>query len=212
MTHSFRYALSALLAGLMLSAGGCSTLSPGTQPGAGFPTLQLARHDRSAELWLKPGFDAAGYAPPVLDGLAITGEAQAGADQQAAYARLRRILEEPFASSAPADAANGLHMDILLEDLDPASPGLNALSAVLLFVPLDGGAVTLRTTYRDMQGQVVALRRDRVSGRRLRIKGALSAYGRLEPALADWANKCAQWPACVLPGNAVRRSSDRPTR
>ncbi|MFZ1871533.1 MAG: hypothetical protein WAU54_01880, partial [Chania sp.] len=86
---------------------------------------------------------------------------------------------------------------IELYDNQPVSPALNVLSAVVLLVQLDSGALTLKTTFRDNAGQIQAIRVERLSGSVLNIAESLSRYGRLTDALTDWTTQWERWPACM---------------
>lgn len=63
-------------------------------------------------------------------------------EQAQLRARLRDALQAALA--AKADSDRPLSVRATITGIEPVSPGLNALSALLLFVPLDAGAASVR--------------------------------------------------------------------
>ncbi len=82
-------------------------------------------------------------------------------------------------------------------DIEPVTPAFNVVSIVLAFVPLDTGAMTVDTTYRDAEGCVQARRIERLSGSIFNIKASFSEYGQHRIVLSEWAQHCAMQAACL---------------
>jgi len=126
-----------------------------------------------------------GRADDVAD---TTADSEALEDLRTALAdRLRRGLKN-------ADQAS-MTMNIRLLEARPVSPALNALSAVVLFVPLDTGSIVVEAELLSREGERIAIWRERVSGDYLDIGSGFSRWGRVRNALEKWAQRCLEEPA-----------------
>jgi len=125
--------------------------------------------------------DNAGTAETSSDSDALEDLRSALADQ------LRRGLKN-------ADQAS-VTLNIRLLEAKPVSPALNALSAVVLFVPLDTGSILVEAELLSREGERIAIWRERVSGDYLDIGGGFSRWGRVRNALEKWAQRCLEEPA-----------------
>lgn len=127
-----------------------------------------------------------------------TGRADHAADNPAdseALEDLRTALADRLHQGLKnADQAK-LTMNIRLLEARPVSPALNALSAVVLFVPLDTGSIVVEAELLSREGEKVALWRERVSGDYLDIGSGFSRWGRVRNALEKWAQRCLEEPA-----------------
>jgi hypothetical protein len=193
--------VSALKAGVLLfilMLAGCVSLPessyrniPETDP------LKIMLQDRAFILAVHPDFDVSQYDGLVLGEVTVRHATDDNKKQVIEHDALDKTLTRHLTPRLKGSQNSGLRMDIELYDIQPVSPALNVLSAVVLLVPLDSGALTMKTTFRDNAGQIQAIRVERLSGSVLNIAESLSRYGRLTDALTDWTTQWERWPACM---------------
>ncbi|MDD5056429.1 MAG: DUF3313 family protein [Sideroxydans sp.] len=160
--------------------------------------LVLIHQDKSLRLYERAGFDPARFGQFALERVEVQTDASLNAQQKNEQEKLGAELQAQLGKLiTPHASTPRLRMDIRLQDIQPVSPALNMVSIVLAFVPLDTGAVTVETTYRDEAGTIQAHRIERLSGSVFNIKASFSEYGQHKLALSAWAQLCAMSAACL---------------
>lgn len=160
-------------------------------------SLKVMQQDRAFILALHPDFDVSRYDGLILGDVAMRSATSDKKKQVIEHDALDKTLSQHLTPRLTGSQHKGLRMDIELYDIQPVSPTLNVLSAVVLLLPLDSGGLTMKTTFRDSAGQVQAIRIERISGSVLNISESFSRYGRLTDALTDWTAQWDYWPACM---------------
>lgn len=183
--------LTALFAIALLSA--CSTL-PAAKLDASSADWQVIRNSASEDVRIRPATPAQAFAAPRLGKVEIQSAAK---DQDAVELEaLRQSLADSLKlelASAPANPSAPT-LNVSLSDPRPVSPVLNVASALLLFVPLDTGAISVEAELVAPDGTRIAVWRERLSGGVLDISASLSRWARVRNALSDWAKRCAHQP------------------
>ena len=172
----------------VLALAGCVSLPDVPASGNHTDVLPWRHQSRALQVAARSDFD-----PQQYDGLVLGAVQIRHADTAEIHTEdetLRRTLEQRLAVLPTGSIEKGLRMDIVLYDIRPVKPALNALSAVALFVPLDSGALTLEATFHDNEGNLLARRTERLSGSVVDIANGFSRYGRLNEALNRWAAQC----------------------
>jgi hypothetical protein len=189
MKHALR--LSALLAAALLSA--CTTL-PAAHPDAASTDWQVLRQSASEDVRIRPATPPQAFAAPRLGKVEIqsSDKSEDAAELEALRQSLADSLKLELASARTNPAAPTLNVS--LSDPRPVSPMLNVASALLLFVPLDTGAISVEAELVAPDGARIAIWRERLSGGVLDIAGSLSRWARVRNALSDWAKRCAHQP------------------
>jgi hypothetical protein len=181
---------------LLVQLSACASVLPG-EP-AKDNELSLIRQDKTTRLYARPGFDPQRFGEYALDRVEVQVTASANALQKIEQEKLGAQLQTQLRQLiAPPASAARLNMEVRLHDIEPVTPALNMVSIVLAFVPLDTGAMTLETTYRDVDGVVQARRIERLSGSIFNIKASFSEYGQHKIVLSEWAQNCALSEACL---------------
>lgn len=179
----------------------CTSLSDkaGTQASAvDKEELVLAYQDRSMLLYLRPGFESSNVNHLELGRVAVQTSLSLGAEQKIEQEHLGTELESQLNKLlATRNTASRLSMDVRLYDIAPVSPAINVLTTLLFLAPLDTGALTVETLYRDDSGRIQARRLDRLSGSVFNLKAGFSAYGQHRLALNEWALRCSAQAACL---------------
>ncbi|WP_417069857.1 hypothetical protein [Niveibacterium terrae] len=189
MKHALR--LPALLAIALLAA--CSTLTP-ANPGAASADWQVLRQSASEDVRIRPATPPRAFVAPRLGKVRF--QAADKSEDAAELETLRQSLADSLKqelASAPASTAAPT-LNVTLSDPRPVSPVLNVASALLLFVPLDTGAISVEAELVAPDGARIAIWRERLSGGVLDISGSLSRWARVRNALTDWAKRCAHQP------------------
>ncbi len=192
--------MKAMLVAASLSLlGACASLPPNARNEVAADSgLLLIHQDKSLRLYERAGFDPARFGQFALDRVEVQTDASLNAQQKIEEERLGAELQVQLGKLITAHAsAPRLNMDIRLQDIQPVSPALNMLSIVLAFVPLDTGAMTVETTYRDAAGTIQARRIERLSGSVFNIKASFSEYGQHKLVLSAWAQHCALSAVCL---------------
>lgn len=160
--------------------------------------LALVYQDRSTLLYLRPGFESSHVNHLELGRVTVQISLSLGAEQKAELEHLGTELESQLNKLLTTrDTASRLSMDVRLYDIEPVSPAINVLTTLLFLAPLDTGALTVETLYRDDTGRMQALRLDRLSGSVFNLKASFSAYGQHRLALNEWAQRCSAQAACL---------------
>lgn len=160
--------------------------------------LALAYQDRSMLLYLRPGFESSKVSHLELGHVAVQTASSLGAEQQTEQEYLGVELESQLNKLLTIrDTASRLSMDVRLYDIAPVSPAINVLTTLLFLAPLDTGALTVETLYRDDSGRIQARRLDRLSGSVFNLKASFSVYGQHRLALNEWALRCSAQAACL---------------
>lgn len=190
--------LSLFLAAALLAA--CTSLPP-SHPDAASADWQVIRQSASEDVRIRPATPPHAFVAPRLGEVRIA--ASAGHDA-AELETLRQTLADSLKrelASPPASAAAPT-LNVSLSDPRPVSPALNVASALLLFVPLDTGAISVEAELVAPDGARIAIWRERLSGGVLDLSGSLSRWARVEHALSDWARRCAHQPPWSSGGQA----------
>jgi hypothetical protein len=111
------------------------------------------------------------------------------ADRKTMEHKLRYALVDAIpASVRAAQPGDGvLQVRIVVTQLDTANPGVNAVSSVLIAVPLDRGSIAFDATFFDHPGgAAIGSTTVRQKGRMLDVKSNFSRYGAAVGALRDW--------------------------
>jgi hypothetical protein len=173
-----RFTSRLIAAGFVLLLAGCTT-RPAVDAGA---SVDLhGRNVSVGEVRLAP--DVAARYP--------------GAEQAALIAELRAALEEGFAPAAGEREAWRVAVDIT--SIDEVRPTVNALTALLLFVPMDMGGITFEARFTDANGSLVATLRHRERSTPFDVKGSFSRFGHARRALKSWAAQVVDAPGRSLP-------------
>ncbi len=160
--------------------------------------LVLAYQDRSMFLYMRPGFAASQVNHLELGRVAVQTSLSLSAEQKTEQEHLGTELESQLNKLlTKRDSASRLIMDVRLYDIAPVSPAINVLTTLLFLAPLDTGALTVETLYRDDSGRIQARRLDRLSGSVFNLKASFSAYGQHRLALNEWAQRCSAQAACL---------------
>ena len=84
--------------------------------------------------------------------------------------------------------AGVLRVDITVRELDGSSTALNAVSTVLIHIPVDRGSIAFEARfYERANPEPVAQIEHRHKGKAYQIIGGLREYGHATNALRDWA-------------------------
>ncbi len=161
------------LCAALLSLGGCATVPAARTT----PTeLDFAKFDRGI----------------VVDEVLIAPGAMADLPD-AELAALARDLRLALMNSLPSDelvreAAPGvLRIAVTVTEIDASSPAVNAVTAALLFVPLDRGGIAFEARFYDGQGEVpIAVVTHRKTGTPLDLAGSFRRFGHAVGAIEDW--------------------------
>ncbi|AHG22819.1 hypothetical protein Z042_14465 [Chania multitudinisentens RB-25] len=159
--------------------------------------LRVIQQDRALIMAVHPDFDVGQYDGLILGDVTVRSSTANDKREMSESAVLNQALAQHLALQLKGSQNKGLRMEIELYDIQPVDPTLNVLSAIVLLVPLDSGALTMKTTFRDNAGQVQVVRIERISGSVLNISESFSRYGRLNDALSDWARQWGNWPVCM---------------
>lgn len=196
-----------LVAGWLSLLSACSSLPASVHSAAAADTgLILIQQDRLVRLYARPDFNPKHFGEFALKRVEVQTTSSLDAEQKAEQERLGAELEAQLTKLlTKRDAASRLSMDIRLHDIKPVSPALNMVTLVLAFVPLDTGAVTVETTYRDDAGLIQARRIERLTGSVFNIKASFSAYGQHKLVLSEWALRCPMSTTCLSrPDESIR--------
>jgi len=90
--------------------------------------------------------------------------------------------------STSENDAGVLRVDITVRELDGSKVGLNAVSTLLIHVPVDRGSIAFEARfYEGARPEPVATVEHRQKGHVYEIIGGLKEYGHARNALRDWA-------------------------
>lgn len=98
----------------------------------------------------------------------------------------------PPTARAATPAPGVLRLAVTVTDLESVSPTLNAVTTVLLFVPLDKGGVAFEAVFSNESGSPLSRTTQHHTSTPLEIKGSFSRYGHAEKALRTWAAELAK--------------------
>lgn len=188
-----------LVAGSICLLSACASLPERSRNEAAADTdLVLIHQDKSVRLYARPGFDPSHFSEFKLNRVVVQAAASLDAEQKTEQERLGIDLEAQISKLLTKQhSASCLSMDVRLNDIEPVSPALNVATLVLAFVPLDTGAMTVETTYRDDTGEVQVRRIERLTGSIFNIKASFSEYGQHKLALTEWVQRCSMSFACL---------------
>ncbi len=188
-----------LVAGSICLLSACAGLPEISRNEAAADTdLVLIHQDKTVRLYARPSFDPLLYSEFKLGRIEVQTAPSLDAGQKAEQEQLGTELKAQITQLLTKhNSASHLSMDIRLNDIEPVSPALNVATLVLAFVPLDTGAMTVETTYRDDAGTIQARRIERLTGSIFNIKASFSAYGQHKLALNEWAQHCPMSIACL---------------
>ncbi|MFC0227004.1 hypothetical protein [Serratia aquatilis] len=188
--------IKVLLLSLMLA--GCAKLPDSSYRNVPeHNSLKIMQQDRAFVLAVHPNFNVSQYDGLILGEVTMRKSIDGNKKEVVEHDDLDKTLIQHLTPRLKGSNSNGLRMDVEIYDIQPVSPTLNVLSAVVLLVPLDSGELTMKTTFRDNTGQVQAVRIERLSGSVMNISEGFSRYGRLTDALAEWTTHWDRWPACM---------------
>jgi hypothetical protein len=169
MKTVFRLGLCAAL----VTLGACATAPAGRLPPA---KIDLAKFDHGVvvdEVRIDPG------AATNLSGA-----------QRASLARDLRIalMNSMPAGDLVTEARPGvLRVAINVTEIDAASPAVNAVTAALLFVPLDRGGIAFEARFFDGESkEPIAIATHRQKGTPLDLTGSFRRYGHAVGVIEDW--------------------------
>lgn len=134
----------------------------------------------------------------VIDEVQLAPQVAAGmsaGDGVALAARMQAALigALPATAVAHAPAPRVLRVRITVTDINTVSPATNAVTAALLFVPMDRGGLSFEARFYDgLQTQPMASSTQTQLGSQLDLKGSFSRYGHALDALAKWGAKLAE--------------------
>jgi hypothetical protein len=187
-----------LVAGSICLLSACAGLPERSHEAAADTDLILIHQDKSVRLYARPDFDPSRFSEFSLNHVDVQTASSLDAKQKAEQERLGTDLEAQITKLLTEQhAAMRLRMDIHLSEIEPVSPALNVATIVLAFVPLDTGAMTVETTYRDDAGKVQVRRIERLTGSIFNIRASFSAYGQHKITLDEWAQRCVMSVACL---------------
>jgi len=155
------------LAGL----GGCAS----APQGASAPAPDLS-HYRAAVI------GEVHIAPAAVEGMS---DEERTALEREFYETLVPVLSGAFTSEHDAGV---LRVDITINELDGSTAALNAVSTLLIHVPVDRGSIAFEARfYEPARAEPVAQVEHRQKGHLYEIAGGLREYGHAKNALRDWA-------------------------
>lgn len=188
-----------VVAGSISLLNACASLPESSRSESTADTeLILIHQEKSVRLYARPDFDPIRFSEFTLNRVEVQTTLSLDAEQKAEQERLGTDLEAQITKLLTKhNVASRLSMDIRLNDIKPVFPALNVATLVLAFVPLDTGAMTVETTYRDDAGKVQARRIERLTGSIFNIKASFSAYGQHRLALSEWAQRCPMSISCL---------------
>ena len=196
MKNKFNNILAVMLLGQLVACASLPPNVPDEQVADG--DLILIHQDNTVRLYARPGFDPLHFGEYALDRVEVQVAAAVNAQQKTEQEQLGAELQAQLKQLITVhDSATRLNINIRLHDIKPVTPAFNMVSIVLAFVPLDTGAMTVDTTYRDAAGRIQVRRIERLSGSIFNIKASFSEYGQHKIVLSEWAQHCAIMVACL---------------
>jgi hypothetical protein len=139
------------------------------------------------------GLDFARYHAVAVDSVRLSPEAAAGLSEtevQEIERQLHVALVDALPPAARAvNAAPGvLRVEVTVTDLQSVSPGVNAVTTALLFVPLDKGGVVFEARFYDeTRGKLLAVTTQKHTSTPFELKGSFRRYGHAVKTLREWA-------------------------
>ena len=172
----------------------------------GLSGLNLIYQDKLVRLYARPDFDPSRFEAFALDRVEVQTASSLDSKQKAEQEQLGTDLEAQITKLlTKRDSASRLSMYIRLHDIESVMPAINIATLAHVFLPLDTGAMTVETTYRDSAGYIQARRIERLNGSVFNIKASFSAYGQHKLILSEWAQRCPMSVACLSkPGESFK--------
>jgi hypothetical protein len=183
---------ASLAAAALLTLGGCAVLKENEQTEARTQAWKVVKKDAGIEVLVKPGVPDQALSAPRLGTVRTVGTI--AADDRAEVDGMTQALQETLAAGLPPAEAGASTLNVTVSDPSPVSPAINVATALLVFWPLDTGAVTVEAELVDASGAPIALWRERLTGG-IGLTGSLSRWVKVKQALLDWAKRCATHPA-----------------
>ncbi|MCI4646530.1 MAG: DUF3313 domain-containing protein [Hyphomonadaceae bacterium] len=181
-----------------LTVSACATQPPETRSGflTDYDQLKPDPEDQSLLWWESEGFDWTNYKAVFAEPLSfnLPADSTSGAIMEADLQNLSNFFQETLVEQlgtanrlASAPEAGVLRASIMVTDINVASPALNALSTVLLLVPLDRGGASIEMAFYDgATGELVAMGIDRKTSQPIDFAGGFQRYGYARQALREW--------------------------
>jgi len=183
---------ASLAATALFCLAGCAVLKENGQADVQTQAWKVVKKDASIEVLVKPGVPDRALSAPRLGTVRTVGTF--AADDRAEVDGMTQALQETLAGAlAPAEAGAST-LNVTVSDPSPVSPAVNVATALLVFWPLDTGAVTVEAELVDASGAPIALWRERLTGS-IGLTGSLSRWVKVKQALLDWGRQCAAHPA-----------------
>jgi len=116
-------------------------------------------------------------------------EALSDSERQALEREFYEALVPVLGAGLTSENDSGvLRVDITVQQLDGSKVALNAVSTLLIHVPVDRGSITFEARfYESAKADPVATTEHRQKGHVYEIIGGLKEYGHAKNALCDWA-------------------------
>lgn len=197
-----------VLAAALLVLTGCASIStsPQQETQSGWRILQ---HEPGKDIRIRDGFAGPSRAQVRLGAVSLAPDSNgsAGNADSQALEDLRLALEEQLRLALGGQDEPAATLNVRLLEAQAVSPVVNVLTGVLLFVPLDTGAIVVEAELVAHGGERIAFWRERITGDYLDIGASFSRWGRISNALERWVQRCLDEPGWLGPGPSTAKVS-----